>query len=405
MTLYFNRSSFRPFVISCIIGGSVGFGISFINFNKLTFSHHCISQNINKIKIKTYYIYKIKKLLKEYNYHELIVLFNKLYIDLGYKESLLEIIIDSLDEKELNIILEKLDINIFNIVLHLMITRIKKSDKNILTRFKLLLDNKHTSQLTLSVEDFKVCATKLSVYIFIKLCKNTQILNDDTFVILILQLFTDDRNLLFEAPYSEPGSMDGGRGIGYEYYELGRLVEKSIIEYLQYRSEKLLKECVMYESFPIEKLDSTIFNDDIIKSTIQCLINKNNKTFNILKFLKYGTEHLLRDKMFIKKVAEFFGYSLKYANILLLDDDNFLLELNEREGHVLDYCSSRLKSNKEFVMQILSKTDKMSILKVYYNLDKTLRIQPDVLLYCINKNNLILKELKPEEEKIYMQNK
>lgn len=406
MTLYINRSSIRSFVISCMVGGGIGFGISFLNFNKLTLSHRCISQNFNKIKVKTYYIYKIKKLLKEYNYPEIIELFNKLYLDLDDKESLLEIIIDRLDEKELNILLEKVDINIFNIVLHLMITRIKKGEKNRLTHFSLLLDNEHTRQLTLSVEDFKVCVTKLSTHTFIKLLENTQILDDSTFVIIILQLFTNDRTLLFEKPYSESGLMNGGYGKGYEYYELGRLVEKSIIKYLQYCSEKLLKECLMYKCFPIDKLDSTIFNDDIIKSTIQSLINKNNKTFNILKFLKYGTEHLLRDKLFIKKVTEFFGYSLKYANILLLDDDKFLLEINESEGHVLEYCSPRLKSNKEFVMQILSKTDKISIINVYYYyLDKTLRKHPDVLLYCINKNNLILKHLNADDKQIYMQNK
>lgn len=293
----------------------------------------------------------------------------------------------------------------FNIMFPIIISRIKNDDQKILKHFYFFVENKHLTNYSLSIEDFKVCATKLSTHTFTNLCNTTHAFDNETCIKLILQLFRDDRKLLFEPPYSEPGLMNGGYGKGYEYYELGRHVENSITSYFQYHSDEILKACLLYNYFPINKLEKALFNDDMIRSTIEEYITHGYET-KIVRLLYLGTLQLRSDCEFIQKVVDFYGQSLVCADKSLLDNKEFLLKLSKKSAkYIVRYCSDRLKKEKEFIMSMLLNIDCISISIVYTYLDKKLRIQPDVLTYCISKNKEIIRYLNPDERQIYLHNK
>jgi hypothetical protein len=302
---------------------------------------------------------------------------------------------------------KKLDKNTFSIMFSIILSKIKNDDQKILKHFYIFLNNKYLYDYRLSIEEFTTCVMKINTYTFIKLCKETNAFYNETFIILILQHYRDERELRFYKPSPRDGVFNSGYDEECIHYELTMLVVKAI-QYLQYRSNSydlLLQECLLYPNFPIsDYLEKELIDDKfIIKTLSKFAIEHKCK---IDRLVSFGTTRLKSDREFIQKVVGLNGHALKYADKSLLDDKEFLFTLGkESSEYIIQYCSDRLKKEKEFIMNLLFNIDNTSIYNVFKYLDKHIRIQTDILLYCMSKNKGIVGYLDSNERRVYLQNK
>jgi hypothetical protein len=363
----------------------------------------------NKILLKKY-VFQISNL--EYGLtssSEIFKLFENFRKQLGNMQFFLlcENIINDCWIETLEKLFKKLDKNTFSIMFSIILSRIKNDDQKILKHFYIFLNNKYLSDYRLSIEEFTTCVMKINTHTFIKLCKETNAFYNETFIILILQHYRDERILKFFEPYPKDGVFNSGYDEECIHYELTMLVVKAI-QYLQYRSNSydlLLQECLLYPNFPIsDYLEKELIDDKfIIKTLPKFAIEHKCK---IDRLVSFGTIQLRSDREFIQKVVGLNGHALQYADKSLLDNKEFLFTLGkESSEYIIQYCSDRLKKEKEFIMKLLLNIDNTSIYNVFKYLDKHIRIQTDILLYCMSKNKGIVGYLDSNERRVYLQNK
>lgn len=363
----------------------------------------------NKILLKKY-VFQISNL--EYGLtssSEIFKLFENIRKQLGNMQFFLlcENIINDCWIETLEKLFKKLDKNTFSIMFSIILSRIKNDDQKILKHFYIFLNNKYLSDYRLSIEEFTTCVMKINTHTFIKLCKETNAFYNETFIILILQHYRDERILKFFEPYPKDGVFNSGYDEECIHYELTMLVVKAI-QYLQYRSNSydlLLQECLLYPNFPIsDYLEKELIDDKFIIKTLPKFAIEH--ACKIDRLVSFGTIQLRSDREFIQKVVGLNGHALQYADKSLLDNKEFLFTLGkESSEYIIQYCSDRLKKEKEFIMKLLLNIDNTSIYNVFKYLDKHIRIQTDILLYCMSKNKGIVGYLDSNERRVYLQNK